>query len=520
MLSEARFGFSLVSALTDPFTIEDGRQMIKRCLADRTENFLSLCNSLIFGNNSSPYKPLLLRAGYSRDRLERLVRSKGLESALSSMAADGVYLDIKEFKGQKPVKRPGLEMTFDASATDIASGPTIPLKSSGSSGPRMVTRIGIAGLRMLSSYMPLMMEGLGARHLPVVLYYPMPSVAGVLHLIIFTLSGFIPAAWFSQVPFLTAHRALPLLQLSALLASARLRGLQLPFPRIAEIRYPAELARWISKNCPEGAVVPTFPGSALHLLQSARSESIKLPRLIFILGGEPLTERKLRFFKDAGHDVYPWYSSVETGRVALGCFRSSLPDDMHILQDRVACINQLPGSRSSGSSDALLITSVHPDSYKFLLNVETGDEAVIGERRCGCLWEEYGLTRHISMVRSYEKLTLEGMTFMTGDIFNLVEETLPGRFGGTPADYQLAEEEDTTGLTRLIVSVNPRISVHEEEVIAAVHDYFREAYIKRAPMTDILTRSSAAVVRREFPDITCSGKILTLRHAKKEKNCG
>ncbi len=520
MISEVRFGFSLVSALTDPITIEEGREMMKRRVAERTDNFLSLCDSWIFGKNRSPYHQLLLKAGYSRERLERLVRSQGLEPALAILAADGVCLDIKEFKGQKTVKRPGLEMIFDASATDIASGPSIPLKSSGSSGPRMVTRIGVAGLRMLSSCMPLIMEGLGAGHLPIVLYYPMPSVSGVIHLIIFTLSGFPPAAWFSQGPFLTGHRAFPVLQLSALLASARLRGLRLPFPRVAGIRHPAALALWISKKCPQGAVVPTFPGSALHLLQAAFSEGIKLPRLIFLLGGEPLTERKIRFFREAGHDVYPWYSSVETGRIALGCFHGSSPDDMHILQDRIACITRPRGGSDSTPSNALLLTSVHPDSYKFLLNVETGDEAVIGEQRCGCLWEEYGLTRHISTVRSYEKLTLEGMTFMTGEIFHLVEETLPARCGGTPADYQLAEEEDAGGLTRLVVSVNPGLRVHEDEVREAVHDYFREAYKIRAQMTDILTQVSAVVVRREFPSLTRSGKILTLRHAKKEKNHG
>jgi hypothetical protein len=100
MLSEARFGFSLVSALTDPLTIEDSRQIIKRCLAERTDNFLSLCNSLIFANNSSPYKPLLLRAGYSSDRLERLVCSEGLESALSSLAADGFIWTSKNSKAK------------------------------------------------------------------------------------------------------------------------------------------------------------------------------------------------------------------------------------------------------------------------------------------------------------------------------------------------------------------------------------------------------------------------------------
>jgi hypothetical protein len=507
--------------MTDPVSMGDAGRQIRLHVAKQADNFLSLCDTEIFGKRGSPYRLLFQKTGYSREKLAHLVRSEGLEQALSRLAADGIYLGIKEFKGQKPVVRPGLEMSFDAAAADISAGPSIALKSSGSSGPRMKTRIGVAGLRLLSNYLPLIIKGLDAQDLPVVLYYPMPSVSGVVHLITFTMAGFPPSAWFSQVPFLSRRRILPLLQLMALIASSRLRGLRLPFPHLADIRHPAALARWISKNCPQGAVLPTFPGAALHMLQAALSEGIKLPRLVFILGGEPLTDNKFRIFKEAGHKVYPWYSSVETGRIALGCFHGAYPDDMHILSDRIACISRPGGAfPSAPSSDALLLTSLHPDSHKFLLNVETGDEAVIEERRCGCLWEEYGLTRHILKVRSYEKLTLEGMTYAAGDVFHLVEEILPGRCGGTPADYQLAEEEDADGLTRLVVSVNPHLRVNEDDVRMAVYASLQKATTLRSPMTDILKQSSSVVVRREFPKLTHSGKILTLRPPGKEKSHG
>jgi hypothetical protein len=521
MISEIRFGFSLVSALTNPLSMEEARELMKSREEDQAEKFLALCDSEIFGKDNSPYKRLFESAGYSRERLSHLVHSEGLERALSTLAADGVYLDIKEFKGQKPVVRPGLKMFFDASLTDISSGPSIPLLSSGSNGPRMTTHIGVKGLRFLSSYIPLLLEGLDALSLPIVLYYPMPSVSGVVHLIIFAMAGFPPSAWFSQVPFPARHRTRPLFQLMALLATSKLRGLRLPFPAIAEISHPASLAGWLSRKCPNGAVVPTFPGSALHLLRAAHSEGIKLPRLIFILGGEPLTQRKFDFIRESGHHVYAWYSSVETGRIALGCFRGTSPDDMHVLTDRVVAITRpYRASHSELPSNAILLTSVHPDSYKFLLNVETGDEAVLEERRCGCLWEQYGLTRHISTVRSYEKLTLEGMTYAAGDIFRLVEETLPAQCGGTASDYQLREEESADGLTRLVVSVNPGLSIYEDEVKATIYASLREASANHASMTDILKQASAVVVRREFPKLTCSGKIIPIRPPEKEENYG
>jgi hypothetical protein len=166
MINAVRFGLSLVSALSAPISADVGGEQMRLHVAKRADHFLSLCDTEIFGKRGSPYQPLFRNAGYPREKLARLVRTAGLEQALSGLAADGICLGIKEFKGEKPVVRPGLEMSFDAAAADISAGPSIPLKSSGSRGPRMKTRIGVAGLRLLSTYLPLIMKGLGAQDLP------------------------------------------------------------------------------------------------------------------------------------------------------------------------------------------------------------------------------------------------------------------------------------------------------------------------------------------------------------------
>ena len=162
----------------------------------------------------------------------------------------------------------------------------------------------------------------------------------------------------------------------------------------------------------------------------------------------------------------------------------------------------------------LLFTSTHVDAYKLLLNCETGDEAVVETRSCGCPWERFGWTRHVHSVQSFEKLTLEGMTYASDAFFRLVEETLPARCGGTPADYQIVEGEDGDGLTRLVVSVSPSLAVDEEVVRRIVLSALADSTPALTPMTELLRRASAVSVRREHPRLTASGKILTVRSAR------
>ena len=59
-------------------------------------------------------------------------------------------------------------------------------------------------------------------------------------------------------------------------------------------------------------------------------------------------------------------------------------------------------------------------------------------------------------IRSYEKLTSEGMTLRGHEVVTLLEQTLPARFGGAATDYQLVEEVDEA-LPTLSLVVSPRV---------------------------------------------------------------
>jgi len=511
-LNSARFGQALLGALAHPYTVEQARELMRSRVKGRVDHFLSLCESAIYANPHSPYRPLLQGAGYTWERLSAFVRARGLEAALTQLATDGVYLDIEEFKGKKPIVRRGQTLRLAESDLDMVTGPSVFLQSSGSRGPAMRTPIGVEGLKLQACYLPLVMDVLQARDLPVVLYYPMPSTAGIVHLIVFTLAGTPPAAWFSQVAVAPWWQSAVGWKLATLLATARLQGVHLPMPRPSDIHHPITLARWIQARCPQGALIATFPGSALRLLQAARSENLELPPLTFALGGEPVTKRKRGALEEAGHRVFPWFGTVETGRIAVGCLQPAAADDMHLLADRLSAIVRSRIVDASGTErGALLFTSVLTGARKMLLNVETGDEGLLEIHRCGCPWEALGLLLHVHSVQSFEKLTLEGMTFVVNALAHLAEEILPAQCGGTPADYQFAEEESRDGLTRLVVSVSPTVSAEEDLIRRTVLESLRASGPAATRMTDLLARAAAVTVRREHPRLTGSGKILTLR---------
>jgi hypothetical protein len=172
-------------------------------------------------------------------------------------------------------------------------------------------------------------------------------------------------------------------------------------------------------------------------------------------------------------------------------------------------------SQCHGYATAVVAFNLNPpDMYKFLLNVETGDEAVFCDMPCGCPWEALGFTQRLHSVRSFEKLTLEGMSIVADNLLHFVEEELPARCGGTPVDYQFTEEEGADGLTRLVLSVSPSVPLALDQIQKIVKDLFYELPSTGFAAT-YLNQAASFFVRREYPKLTRSGKILTLRSVKK-----
>ena len=205
----------------------------------------------------------------------------------------------------------------------------------------------------------------------------------------------------------------------------------------------------------------TFASSAVAVARSAVGHGIDLGGGRFTGGGEPTTEARLEAVRAVGAELIPRYGTTETDIVAYGCPRPVAPDDQHLFHDRHAVI-----AAERPVAGTLLVTSLLATAPIVLLNVSLGDRAELVQRSCGCALDELGWGTHIHSIRSYEKLTAGGITFIDTDVVRVLEDILPARFGGAPTDYQLAESETDGGRPLVRLIVHPRVGEIDEHAVA------------------------------------------------------
>ena len=166
---------------------------------------------------------------------------------------------------------------------------------------------------------------------------------------------------------------------------------------------------------------------------------------------------------------------------------------------------------------ANVYTTLLPTTPKLMLNVESDDYGELEARDCGCLMSRLGYRLHLHSIRSWEKLTSEGMNFIRADLVQLVEEVLPHRFGGAATDWQLAEDE-LDGLPRVAVIASPRLGpLDDAEVVAAVIDHLDTAPGGSGDYGQRWREAGTLHVTRREPYATGASKILAL-HALKQKS--
>jgi hypothetical protein len=163
---------------------------------------------------------------------------------------------------------------------------------------------------------------------------------------------------------------------------------------------------------------------------------------------------------------------------------------------------------------ALVYTTLLPTAPKLMLNVESDDFGIVETRSCGCPFDELGYPRHIRQIRSFKKLTGEGMTLVGTDMVRVLEEVLPARFGGSPLDYQLREEEDERGYTRLTLLVNPRLQIADEkEIVETLLGSLTQAGAGAEITRAMWAQAGTVRVRREEPVWTSTGKLMPFRRS-------
>jgi hypothetical protein len=194
-------------------------------------------------------------------------------------------------------------------------------------------------------------------------------------------------------------------------------------------------------------------------------------------------------------------------------------NDLHFFKDILALIQHpRPVPNSDMTVDAFNFTTLLPTAPILMLNVESDDYGIVETRSCGCSLEKYGLTDHLRHIRSFGKLTSEGVTLVGSEMVRILEEVLPARFGGSPLDYQLIEEEDDKGLTRINLVISPKIVIADEAtVIKAVHEALARSSVAADLAQAHWSQAETFRVKRMEPVWTARGKLMPFRPARAQR---
>jgi hypothetical protein len=245
-------------------------------------------------------------------------------------------------------------------------------------------------------------------------------------------------------------------------------------------------------------------------------DGLDISRTFFRLGSEPLTPGKAAVLDGTGCSYTCHYASAETGFIGIGCLDARHVDEVHLNTAKLAFI-QRPRTLGSGEKiPILLLTTLSLHAGRIMLNLETDDFGVFETRECGCELGRVGLHQHFHTIRSYEKLSSEGMQFLGTRLTELLDEVLPSRFGGSPTDYQLVETEiDSIPIVRLLVS--PRIGQLEEDEVLRTALKFLSEGAPQQMMVEVWRQAGTLQVVREEPKTTPASKIMSLHQDRKEK---
>ena len=512
-----RLAWGLREFLREPMTLEQSRQIIKQRLENRERNLLAIVKNAIYENTSSPYLKLLRLAGCEYEDFERLVLSDGIESALKRLYEEGIYLSIEEFKGKKELVRFGKTFTFgetDFNNPFVSSHIEIRSGASRSSGTRSIYDFDFVSETWTSYFVP-MLEAFGVSDIPIIVWFPILPGIGPLMLLILAKSGNSPLKWCSFINNKSSEYSLiNRMGTNYIVYMGRLFGARFPSPEYIPLNDAWKIADWVADRIEDsgGCCIRTYTSAAVRICQAAKQKGLDISGAKFIIGGEPITQAKRSEIESTGAHLHPLYGFLECGITAAGCFNPAVTDDFHFFKDSVALIQQKRDvHHAEASVDAFLFTTLTPLAPKVLLNVESGDYGTIETRSCGCIFEEIGFTDHIHNIRSFDKLTGEGVTFVGTDLLRLIEEVLPSKFGGTSTDYQILEEEDESGHTRINVIVSDEVGeINEVDLIQTVLSEIGKGEEWYQMMVEGLSQANTIKVKRTQPYVTARGKLLPL----------
>lgn len=508
-----------VRAGTD-LTLDQAMAQVRARLKRRDESFLQMLELSVFGSPTSPYLPLLRAAGCEFGDIRALVQKEGLDSALKTLRDEGVYITFEEFKGREPVNRNGL--SFEVGPDDFSNPRAnrhVSTRSSGSTGRPVKTWTSLESLDEVLPSLLIAYSAYGLADAPSAWFWSADPSAVVSCMSYSKLGR--PHAWFSTRGRHSLNESLPhgLLR-RTVRAASRLGGVKLPKIQLVDPEDALPVARWAESalRTHGRCAVEAGVSGALRVAIAALENGINLKGATITGVGEPPTPAKVNTITQTGARWIPWYAFSEGGRVGLGCANPVDGTDLHVLTDRFALIQhprQVPGSDLV--VDAFNFTTLSSTSPRVLLNVEIDDFGILEKRDCGCLFHELGYEYHLRQIFSFRKLTSGGGTLVGSDMLRIIDEVLPSRFGGSPLDYQLVEEEDQDGFTRLNLVIHPRVEIDDEdEVIRTVFSELSSTDRAASRIGQSWAQRGTLRIKRMEPVATGSqGKIMPLHFSRR-----
>jgi len=518
----ARFGAGLPAFLRNTITLADAEAFVRRGIEEREPNFLRLVERGILRNPRSPYARLLRLARCEMGDLRNMVRRRGLEFTLRSLRESGVYVTFEEFKGRRPVVRHGESFSVERSDFDnpLLSG-SYQSESGGTTGAGTRVSTDLGHLAAQSAHLMLAYDAHNTLDVPHAIWRGvLPVGSGINNVLRSSHHGRVPVKWFSPTAPGDAKPALRFrLATYGAVTIGRMAGVPLPWPEMVPIDQAIVVARWAGDTLEQHGrcQINASVSRALRVCLVAREAGIDLTGAVFVIAGEPSSPAKVSGIRASGARCFSTYGFVEGGRVAIGCANPISSNDLHILRDGFEVLpyeRDVPGL--GGTVPALNITSLLSTSPQILLNAEIDDYGVVEARACGCPLERLGYHLHVRDIHSYGKLTGEGVSLAGGEMIDIMERVLPARFGGTPLDYQLMEEEDEQGFTRLYLLISPKLQITDESaVIQGILDALHESSIMGDGTRNIWAQAGTLLVKRMEPVWTGRGKLMPLHLSRR-----
>lgn len=515
----ASFLVGLPAFAREELGTDEAKAILRRRLDRRGTHLLNSLERSVFERPGTPYHRLATLAGCELGDVRALVRREGVEAALRELREAGVYLTFEEFKGHRPIERGGHVIeTRPGDFDNPASRRYLASSTGGSTGDPRRVLMDLDHLRSRRAAMAAMGEAHGFQGLPFAQWAEIPPGHGLEAALVRATSGSPPERWFTPTwgprfgrgaRFRWATRTA--------VGVARASGARVPVPEHVPLDRADVVLDWVQSGLAAHGrcVLQAHVSKALRVALAAEERGVDLTGLLFSSGGEPASEGKVERITRTGARFLANYFLMEAGPVGLGCADPREPNEHHFMADHLGLITRprevVPGVIVS----ALSITTLLPMAPKLLLNVELDDYGVVDTRSCGCGFGAMGFHTHLRGIRSFKKLTGEGVTLIGSDMERILEQVLPERFGGSPLDYQLVEEEDDEGLTRLTLHVHPRVGqVDEGEIVTTVHRALGRAGGAAEAARELWRQAGTLSVRREPPRLNARGDQWLLVRAR------